>query len=197
MENPTIDSNRHPTPDGTTERWEIDAVRSALTFSLRHIVIHRIDGRFDRWGGTVFIDREHPWLSSLTAWVDLASISTGDPERDAQVRSAEFLDVARFPRAELRSTAVDVLGSALTIEARLDLHGAVHDVEIDAEVSPVSVGADGRARARYRARAVVDRRSFNLRWNQDLDAGGVVVGDEVDIVGEVELVRSDVAPTSG
>jgi polyisoprenoid-binding protein YceI len=175
----------------TTERWEIDTARSSLTFNLRHIVIQRIRGRFDRWGGTLFLDRRDPWLSSVNVWIDLASISTDDPERDAQVRSDEFLDVGRFGRAEFKSTAVDLRGVEVVIEGLLDLHGVVHDVEIRANVGPMTVGADGRERNSYTARCTIDRQSFGLHWNQDLDVGGVVVGDDVDIVANLELVRTD------
>jgi polyisoprenoid-binding protein YceI len=182
---------RAASDEATTQRWEIDAARSTLTFSLRHIVVQRIRGRFDRWGGTLFLDRRDPWLSSVDVWVDLASITTDDPERDAQVRSDEFLDVARFGRAEFKSTAVDLRGVEVVIEGLLDLHGVVHDVEIRANVGPMTIGDDGRERNSYTARGTIDRQSFGLHWNQDLDVGGVVVGDDVDIVAKLELVRTD------
>ncbi|HVZ88278.1 MAG TPA: YceI family protein [Polyangia bacterium] len=175
----------------TTARWEIDSARSSLSFNLRHIVVQQIRGRFDRWGGTLFIDRQQPWLSSVHVWVDLASITTDDLERDAHVRSSEFLDAARFPRAEFKSTNVDILDGQVVMEGVLNLHGVAHDVEIRAEVGPTSTDADGRQRATYTARGIVDRQSFGLHWNQDLDVGGIVVGDEVEIIAKVEAVGRD------
>ena len=86
----------------------IDSERSSLQFTLRHLVIQQIRGRFSRWGGELFLDRVDPWLSSVEVWIDVDSIETDSPERDAHVRSPEFLDVARFPRAELRSTNIAV-----------------------------------------------------------------------------------------
>ncbi len=174
----------------TPQCWEVDPTRSSLTFDLRHIVTRRIRGRFERWGGRVFVDSHQPWLSSAEIWVDLASVSTDDAERDAHVRSPEFLDVGRHPRAEFKSTGVAVRGSEVILDGRLTLHGVSHDVEVRAEVGPVTTGPDRRARARYVARTVVDRQSFGLHWNQDLDVGGVVVGDDVQIAADVELVRS-------
>jgi polyisoprenoid-binding protein YceI len=122
-------------------------------------------------------------------WVDLASIETGDAERDAHVRSPEFFDVARFPRAEFESNDVRIEDERLIVEGALALHGAVGDVELRASLGPASAGADGRPRSRCTARGTLDRQTFGLHWNQDLDVGGVVVGDAVEIAGDVELVR--------
>ena len=175
----------------TTERWDIDAARSSLGFHVRHIVVQQIRGRFERWGGTLFIDRQKPWLSTVHVWVDLASITTDDFERDAHVRSTEFLDVARFPRAEFKSTNVEIPDGQIVVEGILNLHGIVHDVELRAEVGKSSTGPDGRQRTTYAARGVLDRQSFGLHWNQDLDVGGIVVGDEVEVVANVEAVRRE------
>ena len=177
----------------STERWEIDSARSSLTFQLRHIVVQQIRGRFERWGGTLFIDRHQPWLSSVQVWVDLASISTDDPERDAHVRSGEFLDVARFPRAEFKSTNVALPDGQVVVEGLLSMRGIVHDIEIraDVEVGEATSGSDGRERTFYTARGVLDRQSFGLHWNQDLDVGGIVVGDEVEITAKIEILHSE------
>jgi polyisoprenoid-binding protein YceI len=178
----------------TVERWMIDSQRSSLEFTLRHLVIQQIRGRFSRWGGELFLDRVEPWLSSVQVWIDLASIETGSPERDAHVRSPEFLDVARFPRAELRSTHIDVRDARVTLHGRLEMHGVLGDVELDVE--PAAVTATGGVdRARYAARGTLDRQTFGLHWNQDLDLGGVVVGDRIEIIAEVELVRAASDPT--
>jgi len=180
-------------PDGqsTSERWEIDAARSSLSFNLRHIVVQQIRGRFERWGGTLFVDLRQPWLSSVYVWVDLTSVTTGDAGRDAHVRSAEFLDVAQFPRAEFKSTNVEVPDGQIVVEGLLNLHGIVHDLEIRAEVEvgDATGNADGQGRTVYTARGVIDRQSFGLHWNQDLDVGGIVVGDEIEITAKVEVFR--------
>jgi polyisoprenoid-binding protein YceI len=177
--------------DAGLEQWQIDGARSGLTFQLRHIVVQQIRGRFARWGGTLFIDRGQPWLSSVQLWVDLASVTTGDPERDAHVRSSEFLDAARFPRAEFKSTNVALRDERVVVEGVLNLHGIAHDVEVTADVGGTYTDSEGRARAAFTARAVIDRQSFGLHWNQDLDVGGIVVGDEVEIQAQLEAVRLD------
>jgi polyisoprenoid-binding protein YceI len=144
--------------DGELERWLIDGTRSSLRFSLRHLVIRQIRGQFRRWGGVLFLDRVEPWLSSVSVWIDLGSVETDEPERDDHVRSEEFLDVARFPRAEFKSDTVEIREERVVIHGRLDLHGVV-------------------------------RQAFGLHWNQDLDVGGVVVGDEIEILADVEVLR--------
>jgi polyisoprenoid-binding protein YceI len=185
---PTRD--RLPGLEGAAQQgWVIDTERSKLTFALRHIIVQRIEGRFERWGGTLFVDREQPSLSSVEIWIDLASITTGDAERDAHVRSSEFLDVEHFPRAKFTSDLVQPRDEEVVVNGRLELHGVDHDVQVTVTVGDTSIDPDGRARARYTARAVIDRQSFGLHWNQDLDVGGVVLGDEVEIRGNVELVR--------
>jgi polyisoprenoid-binding protein YceI len=179
-----------PGVDGAAQQgWVIDGERSRLTFSLRHIIVQRIEGKFDRWGGALFLDRAQPALSSVEVWIDLASITTGDLERDAHIRSNEFLDVTHFPRAKFSSDMVQALDEEVVVNGRLDLHGTVHDVRVTVSIGETSTDPDGRLRARYTARAVIDRQSFGLHWNQDLDVGGVVLGDEVEIRATVELVR--------
>jgi polyisoprenoid-binding protein YceI len=177
--------------ESETEHWEIDLARSSLTFNLRHIVVQQIQGQFERWGGTLFVNRRQPDLSSVRIWVDLTSIATGDAERDGHVRSPEFFDVARFSRAVFRSTQVRVGDGEILVKGKLDLHGIVRDVEMRAIAGAVEPSTDGHERSAYNARGTINRQAFGLHWNQDLDIGGVVVGDQVEIFGHAELVRAD------
>ena len=167
--------------------WQIDPERSTLTFALRHIVIREIRGTFTRWGGTVSIDESDLAMSTLRIWVDLASVETGDSERDDHVRSSEFFAVERFPQATFLGT--DVRGESgegnAAVRGRLHLHGCEADVDLQVtKGDPCTTD-----RAIYAVRGRIDRRQFGLRWNQDLDVGGVVVGDQIQIVAHVELVR--------
>lgn len=175
----------------TTETWKIDAGRSTLMFELRHIVVQRIQGQFHRWGGTLFVNRQQPWLSSVEIWVDLASVDTGDHDRDVHICSSEFLDVAHFPRAQFKSDSVEVRDDEVIIDGRLALHDVTHDVRIEARVGWETTDEQGRERATYTAQGVLNRQAFGLHWNQDLDVGGVVVGDDVQMSAHVELVRAD------
>jgi polyisoprenoid-binding protein YceI len=168
------------------ERWNVVRSASSLRFSLRHIVVQKIRGRFRKWGGMIDLDRASPWLSTVRAWVELGSLETDAPERDAHVRSAEFLDVATFPVAEFESTAIEAREDHLVVRGLLRLHGVTRDVEL--EVRP---RADAPTpQAVYSVRGKIDRQAFGLHWNQDLDTGGVVVGDEVALEAEVAVARS-------
>jgi polyisoprenoid-binding protein YceI len=178
------------------ERWLIDPERSTMLFRLRHLVVSEIGGRFRRLGGDLLLDPQEPARSTVRVWIDLASIETGSVERDDHVVSPEFLDVVKFPRAEFWSSAIEVRDpAAVTVTGKLALHGTVRPVELEVErleLEPPPAGrADAGRRSAYTARARLNRQSFGLRWNQDLDSGGVVVGDEIELTARVELVRAD------
>jgi polyisoprenoid-binding protein YceI len=178
-----------------SEEWRIDMDRSSLRFSLRHIVIHEIRGQFRRWGGTITLDDDILARSSVRLWVDLASVDTDDPGRDDQIRSPEFFDVAAFPQATFSSTSVQLTEHATPIvKGHLDLHGFLEEVDVEVTRHDRWTAERGIERAAYETKARLDRRKFGLRWNQDLDVGGIVVGDEIEIVAQLEAVRGKPAP---
>jgi polyisoprenoid-binding protein YceI len=173
------------------ERWEIDSRNSKLDFSLRHIVVSEIQGRFESWGGEMLSDPDYGPRTQIQVWVDLASVDTGSPERDAHIRSAEFLDVTRLPRALFTSTGVALeRDGEATVTGRLQLHGVTREVELEVVARRTWVDDDGQRRALYSVRGQIDRQAFGLHWNQDLDVGGIVVGDKVAIEARVEMVRT-------
>lgn len=176
------------TKGGALERWDIDPATSRLRFVLRHLILQQITGELHSWGGTVYLDRAQPALSSVTAWVDLSGVDTGSVERDDHLRSAELLDVARLPRAEFTSTSVEVRESRAIVHGLLWFHGVTHDLDLEIETP---AGVTDPARAVYTVKATFDRQAFALHWNQDLDVGGVVVGDEVRLSADVKLVRAN------
>src|SRR5262245_36654728 len=147
------------------ERWEIDGGRSTLTFSLRHLVVSQIRGGFSRWGGELELDAD-PTKSKVSVWVDLDSIYTGDPERDANVRSAEFLDVARYARAQFTSSSIRMLedGEA-AVTGLLGLHGVTNPLELDVIRERGWTDDRGESRAAYRVSGEINRQTFGLHWN--------------------------------
>ena len=173
------------------ERWELDGSQSQLTFSLRHIVVSQIEGSFRSWGGEMNFDPDYLPRTQIQVWIDLGSIDTGSVDRDAHVRSAEFLDTTRFPRAQFTSTDVALLrdGEA-TVTGQLQLHGISRYVELNVIAQRTWVDDHGLMRATYRAHGEIDRQAFGLHWNQDLDVGGIVVGDKVELDARVEMVRT-------
>lgn len=186
------EGRKAPLPD---RDWHIDGQRSTLRFWLRHIVVQEIKGEFRRWDGTLTVDEVEPTRSSVRLWVDLASVDTGNPERDAQVRSAEFFDVDRFPRATFASTGIRLPdGGNPVVSGRLSLHGSEREVALEILRREERTDADGNERAVYALKGRFDRRDFGLRWNQDLDIGGVVVGDQVQVEAHVEAIRPPRSP---
>jgi polyisoprenoid-binding protein YceI len=178
----------------TVEEWNIDLERSTLRFALRHIVIHEIRGQFGKWGGALTLQGDDLEKSTVHVWIDLASVDTNESARDDQIRSSEFFDVERFPRATFSSTDVRLSDHANpTVKGRLDLHGFVGDVDL--EIVRHNRWTDkGVERLSYEVKTRFDRRKFGLRWNQDLDVGGVVIGDEIELVAQIEAVRVQPAP---
>lgn len=148
-----------------------------------------IGGCFHNWGALLLLDAEDPSRSRLTGWVDLTSIDTGSPERDAQIRSLEFFNVVHFPVAEFRSEMIAPLDAhRFVARGPLELHGVVQPIELAVTVGPRIEDGDV-VRATYEVHGTIDRQAFGLHWNQDLDVGGVVVGDRIDIRAHVEAVR--------
>lgn len=175
------------------EPWEIDGSRSTLAFSLRHMVVGEIKGQFRRWGGALLLDPARLNRSLLQVWIDLASVDTGSAERDEHLRSPELLDIATFPRAEFRSTgiALHADGDAV-VSGQLALHGVTGYVELTVVSEGKRVQEPGVLCASYRVRGKFNRQAFGLHWNQDLDVGGIVVGDNVELTAHVEMI-----PTAG
>ncbi len=175
---------------GTMEEWHIDLEHSHLRFSLRHIVIHEIRGCFRRWGGTIVLSDDDLATSSVHVWADLASVDTDDLERDSQIRSAEFFDVVHFPRATFSSSEVQLPERANPIvKGLLALHGFVEAVDLEITRHNRWTDTRGIERMSYEVTSRLDRRRFGLRWNLDLDVGGVVVGDDIEVVAGVQAIR--------
>jgi polyisoprenoid-binding protein YceI len=173
----------------TVEEWNIDLAHSTLGFSLRHLVIHEIRGQFGKWGGAITLQGDDLEKSTVRLWIDLATVDTNESARDDQLRSPEFFDVERFPQATFSSTGVRLSEHrSPVVKGHLDLHG--FSGEVDLEIVRHNRWTDrGVERLSYEVRTRFDRRKFGLRWNQDLDVGGVVVGDEIEIVAQIEAVR--------
>jgi polyisoprenoid-binding protein YceI/hemerythrin-like domain-containing protein len=169
----------------------IDSTRSTLGFTLRHAVVSELQGHFSRWGGMLSIDQTEPSTSWVKIWVDLASIDTGDAERDKYVRSPGFFNVERFPRAVFSSSDVRVPdGGNPLVTGRLRLHGHLADVTLEVTSRRTRVDEKDQERAVYIVNGHIDRQQFGLRWRENLDRGGLLVGDEIQIVGYVEAVRA-------
>ncbi len=177
------------------ELWQAGPPESEMRFTFRHFVFGEISGLVGRWRATILPDFDRPSRSSVQVIVDPASLDTANAERDDQIRSPEFLDVRSFPEIRFRSAAVragDREGRFL-IAGHLTIRNVTNEVTVTADRQGANHAATGDALL-FSAQATIDRQRFGLHWNQDLDRGGVVVGDKVDLRFRVEARRGAAAP---
>jgi polyisoprenoid-binding protein YceI len=169
-------------------RWAIDPVHSSLQFTVRHLMIATVRGRFRELSGTIVIGDE-PRASWCEAAIRADSIDTGDAQRDEHLRSAEFLDVGRFPELRFVSTSVQPRrDERWEVAGDLTIRDVTRAVVLDVEYLGVAVDPWGNARAGLHADTRVDRDEFGVSWNQALEAGGFLVGKDVRIEIDVEAV---------
>jgi len=178
------------------EKWNFDPVHSHVGFSVRHLMISKVNGHFKSWTGTLLIDEDKPENSSLTVEIDAASIDTKEPQRDDHLRSADFLDAQQFPKITFHSTRVEKIDlEHYRVVGDFTLHGVTREVVLDTEYFGRAKDPWGGERAGFSATTSIERKDYGLTFNMPLDGGGVVVGDKVNITLEVEAVR-DVAATA-
>ncbi|MGH9189985.1 MAG: YceI family protein [Acidimicrobiales bacterium] len=172
--------------------YAIDRTNSSIAFVARFLMISKVRGRFGHFAGELHI-AEVPEDSSVRITIDATSVSTDDSRRDAHLRSADFLDVDRYPTLTFTSTGVEPRAEAVwRVEGDLTLHGTTRSIGLDVEFTGVA-GADiGEHRAGFSASAALDREDWGLTWNQPLDAGGVLIGRKVHIELDVQVVRTPV-----
>lgn len=172
--------------------WAVDPAHSTAHFKVRHMAISWVRGEFRILGGTLRWNEDNLAESSVEAEVDAASVNSGEPQRDDHLRSADFLDVERFPVIHFRSTRLSrAADGGLTITGNLTIHGVTRPVELQtAEISPATRDPWGGVRIATSATAKLNRRDFGLMWNKILEAGGLLVGDDVFLDLDVEFVNS-------
>ena len=177
------------TPSATT--WKIDPTHSQIEFAVRHLMITTVKGRFAGVEGTVRIDDANPSAAEVDVRIDVATIDTREPQRDAHLRSADFFDAETYPHITFRSTrSTERRGGEFKLAGDLTIHGVTREVVLD--VTEEGRGKDpwGGERIGFSAVTRIKRSDFGLTWNQALETGGVVVSDEVKISLDLELVRS-------
>ncbi len=170
-------------------RWDIDVSHSAIHFFVRHMVIAKVHGRFAKWSGTIELDEQDLTRSSVDVRIDTASIDTQVADRDAHLRSPDFLDVAKHPEMTFRSKRIEKHGDGYRVVGDLGLHGVTREVPLEAEYAGTGKDPWGNQRVGFSAKATVDRHDFGLVWNAALETGGVLVGEKVEISIELEAVK--------
>jgi polyisoprenoid-binding protein YceI len=172
-------------------QWQIDPAHSAAHFSVRHLMISNVRGEFTKLTGSAQINPADPAKSTVEITIQAASLNTREPQRDEHLRSADFFDVANYPTLTFRSKRIEALGTEnFKLAGDLTIRGVTKEVTFDVEGPTASVKDPwGNIRAGIAASAKINRKDFGVAFNALTETGGVVVGDEVKITIEAELIQ--------
>jgi polyisoprenoid-binding protein YceI len=173
-------------PAGT---WNIDPSHSSIGFSVKHMVIATVRGRFTTFSGSITADADG--LTSVTGTIDAASIDTNQEQRDTHLRSADFFEVETHPHITFASTRVEPAGDGrFRIVGDLTIKGTTREVTLDAEVQGAGADPWGNDRVALEAKGEINRKDYGLNWNQALEAGGVLVGEKIKLTLDLSTVRA-------
>lgn len=169
--------------------WKIDPSHSQITFTVRHMMITNVRGRFESFDGTVDFNEEDPANSRAEIKIDAASINTRDAMRDNHLRSADFFDAEKYPQISFTSKKVEKLDEHHgLIHGVLTIKDIAHDVTLDTEYAGQSA-MWGKTYAGFEATARINRKDWNLNWNKALETGGWLVGDDIKVEIALELLK--------
>lgn len=173
------------------DTWKIDPVHTTVEFTVRHMMISNVKGQFTKVAGTITANGNDPASVRIEATIETSSIDTRSADRDADLKSANFLDVAKYPTMKFKSKKVEAAGTGKwKVVGDLTLHGVTKEVTLDVEIpGPPIKDPWGNIRAGASATATISRKQFGLTWNKLLETGGAVVGDDVAVSIDVEAVK--------
>jgi polyisoprenoid-binding protein YceI len=182
--------------------WKLDPAHSQVEFSVKHMMFTKVRGRFADVDGTIHLDVENPSASTVEVDIDAASIDTRVQDRDTHLRSGDFLDVENHPKLTFRSKRIEGStvaepGASFKVIGDLTIRGVTKEVTLDARFEGTGTDPWGATRAGFSASTRLDRRDFELTWNQALETGGVLVGHDVKIELQVQAVQEQEATVEG
>lgn len=174
----------------STSTWKIDPAHSEADFGIKHMGISTVHGRFGGINGTLTLDEADLAKSSASATIDTTTVDTGTPQRDTHLKSPDFFDVAKFPTMTFVSKSLTQTGGQKKLIGDLTLHGVTKSVTLDLE-GPSKEQADpyGKTRRAFSATTSIHRQDFGLVWGGNLKSGDAVVGDDVKVELDIEVVK--------
>lgn len=184
MEHPLPTLQAVQVPAGT---WQIDPSHSSVAFTVRHMMVSKVRGRFAAFSGTI-TSAQDELTSSTEVAIDVASIDTRDAKRDGHLLSPDFFDVANHPGITFRSTSVEPDGDRYRLSGELTIKGVTRPVELAVEVGGVAQDPWGGTRVGFEASGTINRSDFGLEYNAALETGGVLIGDKITLALDVEAV---------
>jgi polyisoprenoid-binding protein YceI len=170
--------------------WDFDFTHSSINFHARHLMVSKVHGRFTKWSGTLQLDEQDLTASQLEVTIDASSIDTREEKRDQHLRSADFLEVEKFPTITFKSTSIKNEGDGeYKLVGDLTIHGVTRQVTLEVEGGARVNDPWGGTRTGFSAKTSISRKDFGLTWNVALEAGGFLVGDKLDINLEIEAIK--------
>ncbi|MGW5875819.1 YceI family protein [Nocardiopsis terrae] len=170
--------------------WKIDAAHSVVGFSVRHMMVSKVRGRFERFDATLIVP-EDPTKASVEATIDAGSINTDNGDRDNHIRSADFFETDSHPEFTFRSTGLEAKGEDFVLKGDLTIKKNTRPVELALEFNGSTVDPYGLDRAGFSATTTISRKEFGVDIEMPMDGGGVVVGDRINIEIDAEFTRQD------
>src|SRR5580704_377516 len=185
----TTPSTATAIPGYVAGTWNIDPVHSEVGFSVRHMMVSKVRGRFTTFSGQL-VTGENPAESSVTAEIDLSSINTGNEQRDEHIKSADFFEVETYPTMTYKSTGIRVEDGEYFLDGDLTLKGVTKSVPLRLELNGFGPDPYGGTRAGFTATGEINRRDFNVNFTAPMQNGGVVVADKIQLHLEIEAVKA-------
>ena len=172
-------------------QWAIDPHHSSAQFAVKHLMISTVRGEFHGVNGTVNWDDKDITKSTIDVTIDATSVDTREPDRDKDLKSENFFDVAKYPTMTFKSKKIEQAGAGkLKVTGDLTMHGVTKEVTLDVEgPTPPIKDPWGNTRAALNATTTINRQDFGVKWNKTMDGGGVVVSDNVNVTIDAELVK--------
>ncbi len=174
---------------GARTTWKLDPTHTAVEFSAKHLMITTVKGRITDFEGTIFTDEKNPKNSSVEVTLKASSLDTRTDQRDQHLRSADFLDVEKYPEIKFRSTRIEGSKKEFKLIGDLTIRDVTREITLDVQFEGETKDPWGGERAGFSATGKIDRRDFGLTWNQALETGGLVVGNDIKLNLEVEAIK--------
>jgi polyisoprenoid-binding protein YceI len=171
--------------------WNIDNAHTLVQFAVRHMMLSKVRGQFEKFSGSVDLDEANPGATKVNVQVETGSVNTREPQRDAHLKSPDFFDAEKFPVMKFVSTRVELTGeSTAKMYGDLTIKDLTREVVLEVEFSGKAKSPWGTTSVGFTGTTKINRKDWNLTWNQVLETGGVLVGDEIEITIELELVQA-------
>lgn len=172
--------------------WQIDSAHALVEFSVTHMMIAKVRGRFNEFSGVVELNENNPEKTNVSVEIDVESIDTRSKQRDDHLRSPDFFNIAEYPKMVFKSTNVEVTDKKKAIlTGDLTIKDITKPVSLNVVFNGMSKSPWGTTSAGFSATGKINRKDWELTWNQTLETGGVLVGDDIEINIEIELINQD------